>query len=268
MEIEIIEKDEYNLKFLLKGVSPAFANALRRVILAEVPTMAIKEVIFLENNTALYDEILAHRLGLIPLKTDIDRFNLPSECECGGTGCSLCEITLTLEKEATEDHEILYSGDLQSLDPGTEPVHKDIPIVTMLRGQRVLIEANASLGQGKDHAKWQPVSTVAYKYVPHVEFDQEKCTYCHECADKCPRNIIKIENDEKIYVTDNLECILCQLCVEVCEDDAVEVKTTGDEFLFKVESTGALPAEKIVTKAIEILERKSEEFLSEIALIE
>ncbi|MHA1861394.1 MAG: DNA-directed RNA polymerase subunit D, partial [Candidatus Ranarchaeia archaeon] len=72
VELRILDKDEEQIRFILKDVDVAFANALRRTILTEVPALAIDEVVIVENSSALYDEILAHRLGLIPLKTDLD----------------------------------------------------------------------------------------------------------------------------------------------------------------------------------------------------
>ncbi|MCK4314070.1 DNA-directed RNA polymerase subunit D, partial [Candidatus Bathyarchaeota archaeon] len=72
MEIETIEKDDMSLRLLIRGTDVPFINALRRIILAEVPCMAIDEVVMIENSSILQDEIIAHRLGLVPLKTDLD----------------------------------------------------------------------------------------------------------------------------------------------------------------------------------------------------
>jgi DNA-directed RNA polymerase subunit D len=82
VEIQILEKTDDFMRFIVRGVNVPFVNALRRIILTEVPTMAIDEIILLENSSILNDEILAHRIGLIPLKTDLDSYNLPEECEC------------------------------------------------------------------------------------------------------------------------------------------------------------------------------------------
>src|SRR6267143_1138841 len=76
MDIKLLTKEQDTIRFVLSDVSPAFANALRRIILAEVPVMAIEDVMILENSSVMYDEILAHRLGLIPITTD-QTYNLP-----------------------------------------------------------------------------------------------------------------------------------------------------------------------------------------------
>ena len=101
LDIKIIEEKDNFLRFLLKGTNHAYANALRRAMMAEVPAMAIEDVIIIENTSVLYDEVIAHRLGLIPLKTDLDAYVLPEECDCKSElGCSKCRTSFTLEAEA------------------------------------------------------------------------------------------------------------------------------------------------------------------------
>jgi DNA-directed RNA polymerase subunit D len=261
MELEIIEQHENRMKFVLSEITPTFANTLRRLIMSEVPTMAIDEVIVIENTTPLYDEIIAHRLGLIPLKTDLENYVLPMECTCGGQGCTSCEVSLTLEKAGEKDIEIVYSNDLMSQDPKIVPVYPNIPVLKMAKNQKIFLEAIARLGRGLDHAKWQPISTISYKYYPVVEFDEKKCTYCQDCVEICPRDIIKIENG-KIFSENVINCSLCNQCVEICETDAVSVSTTGRDFIFTVESTGALSIKEILINALDILNKKGKEFKS------
>ena len=98
MEVEILEEKADSLRFILRDSSPAFANALRRGMLADVPVMAIEDVIFLENTSVMYDEILAHRLGLVPLKTDLDAYVPREECDCkSDLGCAKCTASFVLE---------------------------------------------------------------------------------------------------------------------------------------------------------------------------
>lgn len=87
MDIDILELSERKARFVLSGVSVSFANALRRSILAEVPVMAIDEINIYDNTSVLFDEQLALRMGLIPLKADTKNFSMPEDCTCGGTGC-------------------------------------------------------------------------------------------------------------------------------------------------------------------------------------
>ncbi|MFX0013635.1 MAG: DNA-directed RNA polymerase subunit D [Promethearchaeota archaeon] len=259
MELEIIEQRANFVKFILSEVTPTFANTLRRMILSEVPTMAIDEVIVIENTTPLYDEIVAHRLGLIPLKTDLENYVRHELCSCGGQGCTSCEVSLTLEKSGDQDVEIVFSSHLLSQDPKIVPVHPNIPILKMARDQKIFLEAIARLGRGIDHAKWQPISTVSYKYNPYVEFNLNNCTFCGDCVEVCPRDIIKIENDE-ILAVNVINCSLCNQCVDICELDAVTVSTTGKDFVFIIESTGALSIKNILIEALKLLKEKTKEF--------
>ena len=255
MEITIIRKQENIVHFLAEGLDVAFANALRRTMLTRLPAMAIDEVLVLENTSVMYDEMLAHRMGLVPLVTDLESYNLPEECDCEGKGCSLCQCTLTLEKQAGDEEEIVYSRDLSSQDPKVVPALGEIPLVKLAPNQRLIIEAYARLGRGVENAKFQPVSTVSYKYVPIVEVNKDKCNLCGDCVKVCPKNILLVEGDT-IATQNTMDCSLCEACVEVCEPGAITIDSKKNSFLFKVESTGALTPEEIVEKSAEILKER------------
>jgi DNA-directed RNA polymerase subunit D len=255
MEITIIRKQENIIHFLAEGLDVAFANALRRTMLTRLPAMAIDEVLVLENTSVMYDEMLAHRMGLVPLVTDLESYNLPEECDCEGKGCSLCQCTLTLEKQAGDEEVIVYSRDLSSQDPKVVPALGEIPLVKLAPNQRLIIEAYARLGKGVENAKFQPVSTVSYKYVPIVEVNKDKCNQCGDCVKVCPKNILLVEGDT-IATQNTLDCSLCEACVEVCEPGAITIDSKKNSFLFKVESTGALSPEEIVEKSAEILKER------------
>src|SRR5512136_936408 len=102
-------------------------NALRRIVLAEVPSMAIDEVVMIENSSILQDEMIAHRLGLVPLKTDLEGYNLPEDCECKSEfGCPQCRVTLTLNAEARDGTRTVYSGEIVSENEEIVPVSDKI----------------------------------------------------------------------------------------------------------------------------------------------
>ncbi|MEM4638199.1 MAG: DNA-directed RNA polymerase subunit D [Candidatus Woesearchaeota archaeon] len=169
MELKIIEYQEKNnrLIFSLKGADTAYANTLRRIMGFEVPVMAIEDVEFRKNSSILYDEILAHRLGLIPLTTDLKSYDLPSECKCKGSGCASCQVKITLKATGPG---MVYSSELKSKDPAIKPINNKIPIVKLLEGQEVELEATAILGQGKVHSKWCP-GLIYYK-MPDPDKDE------------------------------------------------------------------------------------------------
>lgn len=255
MDIEILESIENETKFVLKDSNPAFANSLRRTILTEVPTLAITEIIVLENSSPLYDEIIAHRLGLIPLVTPLDDLTLKEECTCGGVGCTACEVHMELLYEGESTIDTVYSEQLRVTNDPDSPiksVHSKIPILKLSRKQRVHIECIARLGYGKNHARWQPVSTISYKYYPKVNINKEKCVLCQECVPECPVKILEIKNDELISIDDK-ECILCDMCSDICQYDAIEIKGDNNNLIFLMSSTGALKNEKILSEAFKVI---------------
>ncbi len=183
MQVQIVKKDQDSIRFKVDGISSAFANTLRRIILSEVPTMAIDEVVIIENSSVLHDEILTLRLGLVPLRTDLDSYNLPEECNCKSElGCNLCRVILTLDVEAKDDVKTVYSADMVSENPKVSPVSDKVPIVKLAPGQKVRLEAYARLGRGKVHAKWQPVSVCTHRYMPIINISNDLCDACGKCG--------------------------------------------------------------------------------------
>ena len=157
--IKILESSDSHVKLLLKGVDRVYANALRRFAISEVPCMAIDEIVIHENSSVLYDEILAHRLGLIPLTTDLEGYILPQDCDCKTSlGCTKCRVLLVLDAVATDEVKTIYSGDLVSEDTRVKPYVDNIPIIKLAPSQKIKLEAYAKLGKGRHHAKWQPVT--------------------------------------------------------------------------------------------------------------
>ena len=153
--LEVISKDERKMSVKLKGVPLQYANALRRLCLNGVPVFAIDTVDVIENSSVLPDEGLAHRLGLVPLKTDLSRFNEPSKCECQSeTGCSNCKVMLVLDSGDTDVSKAVLTDELTSEGDSVKPTSDKIPIVQLAPGQRVKVECYARLGRGREHAKW------------------------------------------------------------------------------------------------------------------
>lgn len=266
VEMKVLEKDDKNMRLLIRDVDVPYMNALRRIILSEVPCMAVDEVVMLENSSVMQDETIAHRLGLVPLKTDLDSYSLPEECECKSEfGCNLCRVTLTLDVEAKEGTRTVYSGELTSENKDVVPVSDKIPVVKLAKEQRLRLEAYARLGKGKNHAKWQPVSMCAYKYYPKIEISSKNCGVCGKCVEICPKRVLA-NKDKKIEVVDLLACTLCQDCVDACSKDKPAIKVSWEEnaFIFGLESTGALPPERIMAEAIKILDKQLKEFESQV----
>ena len=193
MKLVIKKESDDRLKFELKDSNYAYANALRRVLMREIPVMAVREIDLYENTSSMFPEYIAHRIGMIPLKTNLKKYLMPEDC-CGGN-CPKCSTILTLDVEGPRT---VYSGDLKPTDPEIAPVYDNIPLIKLEEGQRLRLEAKAVLGRAKDHARWQA---------------------CH------------------VHYT----------------------TTNGKDFKFELESYGNLPAKKILSKGLQILENHVKE---------
>jgi len=262
VKIEVLEKNDTNLRIIVKGADVTLMNALRRIALAEVPSMAIDEVVMIENSSILQDEIVSHRLGLTPLKTDLQSYNLPEDCQCQSEfGCPQCRVTLTLDAESKEGTRTVYSGELISDNPEIAPVSDKVPLIKLAKGQKLKLEAYARLGKGQNHAKWQPTAVCAYKYFPKIEVLSKDCKDCAKCADICPKKVFTVK-DEKVDVRDLLACNLCMDCVDACptEPKGIKVEWEKNAFIMNIESTGVLPPERILQEATKILEKQLKEF--------
>ncbi|MEM4699481.1 MAG: DNA-directed RNA polymerase subunit D [Candidatus Nezhaarchaeales archaeon] len=261
LEIKPLEVEPFRARFIVRGVGVAFANALRRIMIAETPCMAIDEVAIIENSSVLFDEILAHRLAMIPLTTPEGKYVLPSQCSCGGRGCSKCQARLYLDvRWEGEGVMTVYSGDLKPEDPEVAPVFDKIPIVKLAPGQSVVLEAYATLGLGKDHAKWQPTSACAYKYLPIVAVDVDKCNGCGKCVSSCPKQLLKL-SEGSVRMTRVVDCSLCMECEEACDSRAIKVGWDESSFVFLVETTGTMKASRLMVEAARVLRSKAEEFI-------
>ena len=141
--IQVLNSDNKKISVKIKGVSLHYANALRRICLNGVPVFAIDTVDIIENSSVLPDEGIAHTLGMIPLKTELD-----------GTDESNSRVVLVLDSEATENTKVVTSSELESIDQIVKPISNQIPIIHLAPGQRIKLEAYARLGRGTEHSKW------------------------------------------------------------------------------------------------------------------
>lgn len=260
MKIEIIKKEDDTATLLLKETNPTEVNLLRRLIMDEVPTLAIEDVNFSRNSSALYDEIVAHRLGLIALKTDLKSYDLPKECKGKKKGQEVCE------KENCPHHTVLfklkavgpktvYAEELQGKDKKVKPIHPKTPIVKLLKKQTLEFEARAVMGQGKDHMKFSP-GLVYYRGYPNIKIGDVKNP--EPITAICPRKVYEIKND-KLKVTDEKKCILCKACVDASENK-IEVKGSDEEFIFNIETWGQLTHKEMLLAAIDLMDLKLDKF--------
>ncbi|MBW2974786.1 DNA-directed RNA polymerase subunit D [Candidatus Woesearchaeota archaeon] len=258
IELRLLEQDKEKNKvsFVLMDSTPSFANIIRRTIIEEVPVMSIEDVEFRKNNSILYDEMIAHRLGLLPLTTDLKSYNLPGECKCKGKGCARCQLKLTLKAKGQG---MVYASEISSKDSAVKPVYPKMPIVKLLKNQSLELEATAVLGQGKEHVKWSPAHAY-YKNRPVIGIDDKRCDGCGKCVEQCPTKTIEIKDNKAAISKDHLtECHSCNACVDVCPAGAMTVSPSND-FIFTVESWGQLDCKKILLEASKLLGNKLDDF--------
>jgi DNA-directed RNA polymerase subunit D len=262
MKIEKVELEEFGAKFVLSDVTPSFVNSVRRALLADVPKMAISDVEFhlgpisvedgksYESTAPLFDEMIAHRLSLIPVPTDHDLFTFRSECKCKGEGCPSCTVMYSLNKRGPS---VVYSGDLEPLGDEKFKV-KDplIPLTKLADNEALLIYATATLGRGRDHAKWQATHAVGYSYYPTVTVSK-KCDGCGDCIKRCPLDVLE-KNDGKAVVKNVEDCTLCKTCQEICPQKAVAVAEDSSKVIFKFETDGSVKPKDALLYALKYLE--------------
>ncbi|MBU0614643.1 MAG: DNA-directed RNA polymerase subunit D [Nanoarchaeota archaeon] len=255
MEIRALEKSKDKIVFMLKDSTPTFANSLRRAIVGEVPVMAIENAEIRKNSSILYDEIIAHRLGLLPLTTDIKSYNVPEKCKCEGKGCARCQLGLTLKAKGPA---MVYASEIKSKDTAVKPVYPNMPIVKLLKGQQLELEATAVLGTGRQHAKWSP-GLAFYKQKPEIEIGA--VAEPAKVVESCPVDVFDLKDNKVVVNKENLtKCHLCGACEDV-SGGKVKVNKTND-FIFTVESWGQLEPKVIVQEASKAINEKCDEFIA------
>ena len=258
MKVRLLEKTDNKVVFILDDSTPAFANSLRRIIVSEVPVLAIDYIEVSENTSILFDEVISHRFGLVPLSFDPKKFNFASECECKGKGCPSCEVVFALEKTGPG---VVYSGDLKSANKGVDVVDPKFVIAELLENQALKLDAVARLGKGIQHTKWQ-AANASYGYYPELEItNQEKF---NRYIKKFPEGIF-VSKGGKVVLGNLTKLDLYKKCEEEC--DGMKINVDDTKFVFTVESISGLKPEYIVSKAANILEEKALEFKKELAAL-
>ncbi|XP_030628877.1 DNA-directed RNA polymerases I and III subunit RPAC1 [Chanos chanos] len=290
--IDMVQLDENNLEFDMIGIDAAVANAFRRILLAEVPTMAVEKVFIYNNTSIIQDEILAHRLGLIPIRADPRLFEFRNSGDEEGTEIDTIQLQLKVKcsrnprapKDSSDPRELylnhmVYSKDMTWVPIGNQadvfaeakigPVHGDILLAQLRPGQELDIVMHCVKGIGKDHAKFSPVATASYRLLPEITLLQpiegEKAERLKRCFSP---GVIEVEDvgGKRVARVVNGRADTCSREVLRHEDlkNLVKLGRVRDHFIFSVESTGILPPEVLVSEAINVLIAKCQKFLSEL----
>ena len=261
MSLKILEEQVNFIRFSVDGIDSGIANSIRRTLINDIPKLAIENVTFhhgqirdgegnvYDSSLPLFDEIVAHRLSLIPLVTD-PKMNFRDECSCGGKGCPLCTMSYSINKIGPA---LVTSGDLQPIgNPELIPSDKNIPIVKLGPKQAMLVTAEAIMGRGKDYTKWQATSGVSYKYHREFVLKKNEIENWSFYKEKCPDSVVS-ENQGEIRFSDDTLCpwvsqLLDRTDVKIIEDDT--------KFIFQFETDGSYKAIDILQYAMKRLPQR------------
>jgi len=291
-KVVISELTKENIEFDLIGIDAAIANAFRRILIAEVPSMAIEDVFILNNTSIMHDEVLAHRLGLIPIKADPNDFSFRWETAQkngntqGPTDADTIvfklQVKCTHKKGAPKDDSLdpselyenssVYSGQMvwspqwrqeeffKNSPP--RPVYDDILITKLRPKQEIDLELHCVKVIGKDHAKFSPVATASYRLLPDIIITKPILGKDAEKFQKCfPEGVIEVftnkDGEKEARVVNPRKDTVSRECLRHNEfKDKVKLTRVRDHFIFNVESVGAIPPQRLLPDAIKVLIEK------------
>ncbi|MFW6025138.1 MAG: DNA-directed RNA polymerase subunit D [Candidatus Woesearchaeota archaeon] len=248
---EINKPNDNELRVFFEDASYEYLNELRRIIKTEVPVLSIEDVDIHMNSSGLYDEMIAHRLGLLVLKTDLETYNLKEECSCGGVGCASCQVQFSVKGKGPK---VVHAKDINFKDPAIKPIHGDTPIIKILEGQEIQIEGTAELGKGKEHMKWSPAHVHYYNLIKLNSVDKISDQDKKDAVNKFLSDNIDLKGNKiKEDIVKNYKG------TEFAEDiEEIDSEVIEDSFCFIIESWGALDPEKLFLEAAGIIDTKLE----------
>ena len=303
MKAEIVEgwpKDN-KIRIILSDTNAAQVNSLRRAIMADVPKMAITKVRFeqgvtqdnqgevIESVNVLPDEVLAHRLSMIPIPTFLEEFvfpeddpnneNLPEDQWGSPLSQIIYHLSIRGPNPDSEDvHKTVYAGDLNVLGETKLQIkeeHAKIPLTILSKGQYLELYAYATLGRGKDHAKWCPAAAVTFQPRQKAVLDKPKkantlfnLNLTSNSGRAIDSKLFKNKECTDVNAVLDLERALHQVGPgtgrDTDFDNAIVLEDIDGEYIFSFESDGALSPEEIFNRACTELVSRFEKITGEI----
>jgi len=263
------------VKFTVTDTDVSVVNAIRRIILAEIPTLAIEIVNIDDNETSLFDEFIAHRMGLLPLSShavgDIPPdggFVEYKDCTCFD-GCPYCtaefKVDITNEDdkvlsithfdvEKTDKYQRPDLSDYNQvrcvpfrkpeLEPPTDVRENGIILAKMKKDNHLRMTCLARKGIAKYHSKWMPCATTIYQYQPRIDLNREMVDSLTldekiDFVQACPRKVFNLDIEDKVQVERLQDCIFCDECVaksrQLGKKEMVTIKMDSNMVHFTVE---------------------------------
>ncbi|BFZ62005.1 DNA-directed RNA polymerase core subunit rpc40 [Saitoella coloradoensis] len=289
-KVDFRSREGDDMEFDLIGLDASIANAFRRILISEIPTMAIEYVFVINNTSVIQDEVLAHRLGLIPIRAHPDRFawfQKPAEGE-EPNHTDYDTVVLTLDQKCERNPDAaegekdplkaytgahVYSRDLQwqpkgqqeewFADAPVEAVNPNILIAKLRPGQEIQLQLYAVLGIGKDHAKFSPVSTASYRLLPVIRIMSPIVGRDALKFQKCfPQGVIELvknaDGEDEARVADARKDTVSRECLRHEEfQGKVQLGRVRDHFIFSIESTGVMTPDELFRKSVAVLRQKA-----------
>lgn len=226
--MKLVEKNKTQVVFEAE-IEDSLANAVRRYV-GHIPVLAIDEVEIFKNDSPLYDETVAHRVGLIPLKMEKTTKDNP-------------KLKISTKKEG-----FVLSGELKG---EIDSVYDNIPLTFLNKGQELEFNATTILGRGVDHAKFSP-GMMFYRRISKISVDK---SIENEIKKACPHNDIS-EKSGKVIILDNKKNQIEDVCESISErfGKEAEVEYTND-LIITIESFGQLSPEDIFKHSISELKK-------------
>lgn len=265
VSIQKYKKDEGVFK--IKNIERSIINAIRRILLSEIPSYTIDTIELEKNNSLMNDEYLAHRIGLIPFLylEGEENFRNNEDCSCIG-GCNKCSIYIRLKKENDEEDIMnIYSSDFEQ-EPNEyykvkpisfEKYPKGILLCKLDKGESISLRGIIRKGIGKEHAKWSCVSTVSFREIPIIKIKEDELKEDTELIDKiissCPVNVFQKE-ENTLQIKEEMNCIQCNQCSEI--SPSIEISHLPNEFELTIESNGIMDVKDLFKKSLLILKEK------------
>ncbi len=233
VKFEQIRKTKTGAYYHVTGASISLLNALRRIVNSSLPTFAIDEVTFFENSSALFNEYIAHRLALIPLTLD-------------QTAAPDLQVSFSLEATGPT---VVYSKDLKSTDEKIAPASQRIPIIVLNENQSIRLEATATMGIARQHAKFQN-SHASYSHYPNLKIKGSKT----EALKVLPKGTV--DENGKVLHPENLD-------IDILSDN-VSITPVEGEYILYIESYSGEAPEHVLNRAVSILKQKTDELKTEL----